>query len=95
MTDNPVLTIMFIVAVAQFFKVQLNLKGWRALLAVFVVALFMGLVPVVIEQFPAISLWLSAVVNVIVLFLGAAGSVDFVMEVRASKAKPESAIIDT
>jgi len=92
MSDNLVLTAVFIVAVAQFFKVQLSLKGWRVLLAVFIVALIMGLVPVVIAQFPVVAPWLTAVVNVIVLFLGAAGSVDFVKEVKASKELPKSVL---
>lgn len=92
MLDNPILTVAFIIAITSFFKVQLGLVKWKVLLAAFIVALIIGLVPTVVETFPVIAPWLTAIVNVIVLFLGAAGTFDFVMEVRTVKTPPVSAI---
>ena len=86
MNDNVILTVAFIVAVTQFFKTQIGLTGWSVLLAAFLVALVIGLVPVVVAAFPLIAPWLTAVVNVIVLFLSAVGTYDFVMEVRTKTA---------
>lgn len=86
MTENPILTVAFIVAVTQFFKTQIGLTGWKVLLAAFLVAIVIGLVPAIIAAFPVIAPWLTAVVNVIVLFLSAVGTYDFVMEVRTKSA---------
>jgi len=86
--DNPILTIAFIVAITSFFKKQLGLAGWRVLLATFIVALVIGLIPVIIIAFPVIAPWLNAVTNVVVLFLSAAGSFDFIMEVRTTSKPP-------
>lgn len=89
MTDNPVLTVAFIVMITSFFKKQLGLDGWRVLLAGFIVALVIGLVPVFIAAFPVVTPWLTTVSNVIVLFLTAAGTVDFVIAVRTTSKPPE------
>jgi len=82
MNEITILTVGFIIATTQFFKTQLGLTGWKVLLAAFIVALLIGLVPVIITAFPVAAPWLNAVVNVIVLFLSAVGAYDFVMEVR-------------
>jgi len=82
MLENPVLTATFIVAVVSFFKAQFDLTGRWALLAAFCVALVIALIPVISASVPVIEPWLTPIVDVVVLFLGAAGSFDFVMEVR-------------
>jgi hypothetical protein len=90
--DNPILTVAFIVMITSFFKKQLALTGWKVLLAAFVVALVVGLVPVAIAAFPTIASWLAAILNVIVLFLTAAGSMDFIIAVRTTTKPPEPGI---
>jgi len=89
MYENSVLTVAFVVAIVAFFKKQLGLTGWKVLLAAFLVALIIGLVPVITVTFPTIAPWLLAIVNVVVLFLTAAGTVDFVTEVRTTTKPPE------
>jgi hypothetical protein len=88
MLENPVLNVAFIIAITAFFKKQLALTGWKVLLAAFVVALLIGLVPVIIATFPATSSWLTSIVNVIVLFLGATGTSDFIIAVRTTNKPP-------
>lgn len=85
MLEEPILTVAFIVAVTAFIKTQLGLSGWKAMLIAFLVALVVGLVPVFVATFPVVAPWLTALVNVIVLFLTAAGSYDFIMSVKRSE----------
>jgi len=83
MTDiSVVLTVALIIAIVSFFKKNLGLTGWRVILAAFIVALFLTYIPVLATAFPLAAPWLTPLVNLIVLFLGAAGSVDFVTEIR-------------
>ena len=77
-----VLTVALIVAIVSFFKKQFGLTGWKVILAAFVVALILTYIPVLSAAFPMAAPWLTPLVNLIVLFLGAAGSVDFVTEIR-------------
>lgn len=84
MLENPVLTVAFVVLIVSFFKAQFGLAGKWALLAAFITALVLGLIPQLGLQFPALAPWLDAVAKVIALFLGAAGSFDFVKEVRTN-----------
>jgi hypothetical protein len=83
MSENPVLTVALIVAITSFFKSHLGLTGWKVLLAAFVMALFIGFVPLLAASFPVVAPYLTTLVNVVVFFLAAAGSVDFVKEIRA------------
>lgn len=69
--------IAFIVAVVAFFRERVQLRGWRVLVLAFVVTLFFNIAPLVAELFPIVSPWLNAVLSSIVLFIAAAGSVDF------------------
>lgn len=73
-----VIDVALIITIVAFFKKQLGLTGWKVLLAAFLVALFIGLAPVVAAAFPVIAPWLTTTVNVVGLFLVASGSVDFV-----------------
>ena len=92
MLENPVLTVAFIVAITTFFKKQLALSGWAVLLASFIVSLFFGLVPILSATFPLFAPWLNAVTSVAVLFLTAAGSVDFIVAVRTTTKPPEQGL---
>lgn len=87
MLSNPIVDVAMIVAITEFFKVRLGLSGWQSVLAAFLVALFIALVPVIATALPVVAPWLNTVASVIALFLTAAGSFDFVMEVRTTKAK--------
>jgi len=77
-----VLDAAFIIAVTAFFKQQFGLAGGAALLAALVVALVVGLAPLVGVTFPAFAPWISAVINVVVLFLSAAGGYDAIVELK-------------
>ena len=80
--ENPVLTVAFIVALTAFFKEQFGLTGWKVLLAAFIVALFIAFLPLVSALVPAAAPWLNQLLQVIVLFLAAAGSVDFIRQLK-------------
>ena len=87
---NSVLTVALVIAIVTFFKTQLKLKGWAVLVAAFLITLFIAFVPPLISLAPAAEPWLVPLVNVIVLFLAAAGTQDFVMEVRTETTPPQS-----
>jgi hypothetical protein len=78
-----ILTVAFVIAITSFFKTQLGLKGWWVILAAFVVLLVLLYIPLLIVQFPVAASYLDALWKVIVLLLTAAGSVDFVKEIRS------------
>lgn len=82
---NEILTVAFVVAVTAFIKTQFNCDGRWALLAAFLVALVIGVVPLISAALPAIGPWLAVVVRVFVLFLSGAGSYDAVMTFRRSR----------
>lgn len=80
--ENEILTVAFVIAITAFFKNKLGLKGWKVLLAAFIVLLLLTYIPVLIALFPAAAPWLEPIAKLITLFLAAAGSVDFVEMVR-------------
>ena len=71
-----VLDAAFIIAVTAFFKEQFGLDGKFALLAALLVALVVGLAPLVGATLPALAPWIEGVIKVLVLFLSAAGGYD-------------------
>ena len=81
---NEVLTVAFVIATVSFFKARFKLQDASALAAAFAVSLIVGLAPQLAAQFPALAPWVDALVKVVVLFLGAAGSYDFVQQQRAA-----------
>ena len=83
--ENPVMTVAFVVAITAFFKEQFGLTGWKVMLAAFAVLLVLTYVPVVIALFPQAEPFLTPLVQLIALFLTAAGSVDFIRQLRAGK----------
>ncbi|MDD5397416.1 MAG: hypothetical protein PHW24_05190 [Candidatus Moranbacteria bacterium] len=85
---DDILTVAIIIAITAFFKKQLGLSGWRVILAAFIVSLILGMIPIIGATFPVIAPWLAALTKVIVLFLGAAGTVDFIGVLRETKIPP-------
>jgi hypothetical protein len=85
MNATPLITVALIIAITQFFRTQLNLTGWKVILAAFLVVLVLAYIPVLIAAFPTVAPWLEPLVNAIFLFLAAAGTVDFVKEIRSPK----------
>jgi hypothetical protein len=75
--ELSILDVAFVVAVTCFFKTQFGWAEKHALLAALGVALVVGLAPQVAVVLPAIEPWIAAVLNVIKIFLAAAGSYDF------------------
>lgn len=69
--------IAFVIAVVAFFRERVALRGVQVLIAAYVVTLLFNIAPLVAEFFPVVSPWLNAVLNSVVLFIAAAGSVDF------------------
>jgi len=69
--------IAFVIAVVAFFRERMTLSGVKVLIAAFVVTLLFNIAPLVAENFPVISPWLNAILNSVILFIAAAGSVDF------------------
>lgn len=69
--------IAFVIAVVAFFRERVQLQGNKVLIAAFVVTLLFKIAPLVAQFFPVISPWLNAILASIVLFVAAAGSVDF------------------
>lgn len=89
---NEILTVAVVVAITAFFKKQLSLTGWQVILAAFIVALIIGLTPVIADAFPPIAPWLTAIVNVVLLFLTAAGSADFITTIRTKDEAPDPGV---
>ena len=81
--NNPLLTAAFVIAATQFFKTQFGLVGKYALLCAFVVALIVGLAPVAAASFPTAEPWITTVVGIVALFIGAAGTYDFAKSLTA------------
>lgn len=77
-----VLDVAFIIAVTAFFKEQLQIGGKAALGLAFLVALIVGIAPLIGGMVPAAAPFIDVVIKVVVLFLGAAGSYDAVMDLR-------------
>ncbi len=88
MLENPILTVAFVVAITAFFKKQFGLADKLALLAAFLTSVFVGFVPLLGTLLPAFAPWLESLTNVIVLFLSAAGSYDFIIAVRTTSKPP-------
>jgi len=84
---TEVLTVAFIIAVVAFFKEQFGLSGKAALLAAFVVALVVGLAPLIGVTIPALAPWIEGIVKIIVLFLSATGGVDAITQLGAKVKK--------
>jgi hypothetical protein len=80
--ENPVLNVAFIVALTAFFKEQFGLTGWKVLIAAFGVALVIAFLPLVSALVPAAAPWLDQLLQVILLVLAAAGSVDFIKQIK-------------
>jgi hypothetical protein len=83
--ENPILTVAFVVAATQFFKTQFSLTGRQSLIAAFLITLFVALVPLLGEVFPAAAPWITQTVTVIALFIGAAGTWDTFTAFRARR----------
>lgn len=81
--DNPLLTAAFVIAATQFFKTQFGIAGKWALLCAFVVCLLIGVAPTVAALIPAAGQLITTFVQILVLFIGATGSYDFIMAVKA------------
>jgi hypothetical protein len=85
---EPLLTVAFIVMITAFFKKQIGLTGWKTLVAAAIVSLVVALLPQIAATVPASAPWIGAVLQWLVLFFSAAGSVDFVTLVRTSSVPP-------
>lgn len=86
--SEPLLTVAFIVMITAFFKKQIGLTGWKVLVAAFIVALVVAYLPLLAAAVPAAAPWLGQLMQVIVLFLSAAGSVDFLTLLRTTDVPP-------
>lgn len=84
---DEILTVAFIIAVTAFFKEQFGFTGKSALAAAFLVALIVGLAPLVGSAFPPLAPWIEQVIKIIVLFLSAAGSVDAITQFKLKAQK--------
>lgn len=71
-----ILDVAFVIAVTAFLKEQLGLSGKGALLGAFLISLAVGFAPLLALAFPLASPYIEAVVKVVTLFLGAAGTWD-------------------
>ena len=84
MESDPILNAAFIIAATAFFKEQLSLSGRASLLAAFGVSLAVGFAPAIAAQFPLLAPWVTHFVNVVVLFISAAGTVDALKQFHRS-----------
>jgi hypothetical protein len=90
---QTILTIAFVFATIAFFKERLKLGDWQALLLAFIVSLIVGLSEVAMTVWPIALPWLQAGINVIVLFLSAAGGYDFMVDVGGKIAARGATIV--
>lgn len=75
--EISVLDVAFVLAVTAFLKEQFGFENKVALGAAFAVSLIVGLAPQIAALVPAFAGWFDAVLNVVKIFLAAAGSYDF------------------
>jgi hypothetical protein len=85
---TTVLTIAFVIAVTAFVKKQFALTGWKVLLAAFIIVLVVALIPLIAASYPPVAPWVNTIGIVIVLFLSATGTTDFVTDIRTKEAPP-------
>lgn len=87
--ENIVLDAAFVLMCVSFFKANLNVANTGAIALAFVVSLIVGLAPEVAKAFPIVAPWVGAFINIVVIFLSAAGSFDFSTEMikRANQAR--------
>jgi hypothetical protein len=78
---EPVLTVAFVAAVVAFFKWRGLVEG-HALLAAFGVALFVGIAPLLAALIPPSVPFVDVVIQVITLFLAAAGGYDLIVDLK-------------
>ena len=79
---NEILTIAFVLAAAAFFKQQFGLSGKGALLCAFLVSLAIGLAPLIGGLLPIAAPFVDVLIKVVVLFIGAAGAYDAVVDLK-------------
>lgn len=89
MDDSTLLTIGMIIAITAFFKKQLGLTDKWALLAAFLVSGVLAFIPTIAAQFPQMGIWVVTLGDWVKLFLSAAGSYDFAMNLRTTTKPPE------
>lgn len=84
--------VAFVLAAVAFFKAQFGLaKGW-AILSSFLLALALGLAPVLQNALPNLAPWVDVVVNTVKVFLMASGSFDLAVDVFQQKAQVEAEV---
>lgn len=82
-----VLDVAFVIAVVAFLKEQFSLKGSAVIAWAFVVTLIFGFAPLIATMLPPIAPFVDALLKVVVLFLGAAGSWDAVRSIARKQTK--------
>lgn len=82
-----VLDVAFVIAVTAFLKEQLAVKGKAVLFWAFAIALIFGFAPLIAAMLPPIAPFLEVLLRTFVLFLGAAGSYDFIAGITRRKAR--------
>lgn len=80
-----VLDAVFVIAAVGFFKAQFGWKGPAALGAAFVTALLVQYAPALSALVPAAAPFIDGLVNVVAVFIGAAGSFDTIKELVSAK----------
>jgi hypothetical protein len=91
---DTILTIAFVIAVVSFLKTQFGWADKHALIVAFFVTILVGLAPQVAVVFPEAKAWIEAVQNAIVIFLGAAGSYDFAVDLMRKKEEVVAELFD-
>ena len=84
-TMDTVLDVAFVIAIVAFIKTQIGLVGPAVLGVAFAVALFFGLAPLIATMIPVAAPFIKVVLDTVVLFLGAAGSVDFIHSITRKR----------
>lgn len=79
---DVVLDVAFVIAITAFLKEQFGLVGKAVIFWAFIAALVIGFAPLVAGLIPPIAPFLEVLIKTVVLFLGAAGSYDAIMDLR-------------
>lgn len=82
---DQALDVAFVIAIVAFLKVQFGLTGRAVLIAAFVIAFIFGVAPLIAAMFPTAAPFIKVLLDIFVLFVGAAGSVDFIHSITRKR----------
>ena len=79
--QTEILTVAFVAALTAFFRAR-GIAENRALVLAFAVSVFVAVAPLIAALLPPAQPFLQVLLQIIVLFLGAAGAYDLIVDLK-------------